>query len=532
MPLKITLKNYRCFSDETPATLLLDCGFVAFVGINNSGKSSLLKFFYELRSIFATLSGDLDGLLNIVMGTKVGLSGVSEVFDLQQLFFNGNGRGIEVEIELVGLCAQPPSISVTRAQIFLDRTTTTWTANFFVGNASISSAFVRNDGNRSFHEGLLQAAGVREADFQQIRAACHEVARAYYVPSFRHITTFNPPTAAARSYYDINVGRPFIDMWDEFQAGNSGERRQRIDKLTNEIRELFLFNNLQINAATDNETLRLMVNGKPFSLHEVGSGLAQFILVFGNAAFREPSFILIDEPELSLHPSLQVKFLMKLAGYASKGVLFATHNLGLARSVAETIYSVTADNAGSNISELNQTPRLAELLGELNYEGYRPLGHEKVLLVEGKNDVKVFIEFLRMFGKDHEFVVIPIPDLKTKYSKDELQEITRICPKISAVIDSERAAPSNDVEDGRKIFAQHCKDLGIECHILERRATENYLSEQAIKAIFGDTFVELTPYEAFKDKSRWPKSENWKIVRKMDRSEIEGNDLGEFLKKI
>jgi len=51
--------------------------------------------------------------------------------------------------------------------------------------------------------------------------------------------------------------------------------------------------------------------------------------VLGNAALKKPSFILIDEPEISLHPSLQLKFLMKLAGYASEGVVFATHNIGL-----------------------------------------------------------------------------------------------------------------------------------------------------------------------------------------------------------
>ncbi len=58
------------------------------------------------------------------------------------------------------------------------------------------------------------------------------------------------------------------------------------------------------------------------------------------------------------------------------------------------------------------TPRLAELLGELNYEGYRPLGFDKVLLVEWKpTSVKVFVEFLRLFNKDHELLVVPMSDM-------------------------------------------------------------------------------------------------------------------------
>ncbi len=70
-------------------------------------------------------------------------------------------------------------------------------------------------------------------------------------------------------------------------------------------------------------------------------------MVLGNAAFKKPSFILIDEPEISLHPSLQLKFLNKLVGYASEGVVFATHNIGLARSVAEEIYSVASGARGA-----------------------------------------------------------------------------------------------------------------------------------------------------------------------------------------
>src|SRR6266849_3839293 len=56
MDIELTIKNYRCFSDEKPARILIKPGFTAFLGINNSGKSSLLKFFYEFRNLFQLLS--------------------------------------------------------------------------------------------------------------------------------------------------------------------------------------------------------------------------------------------------------------------------------------------------------------------------------------------------------------------------------------------------------------------------------------------------------------------------------------------
>jgi integrase len=100
--------------------------------------------------------------------------------------------------------------------------------------------------------------------------------------------------------------------------------------------------------------------------------------------------VLIDEPELSLHPTLQLKFLETLAGYASEGVIFATHNLGLARSVAPQIYVVrrSSHTTPPIVAPLHsQEARLTELLGELSFGGFQELGFERVLLVEGVTEI-------------------------------------------------------------------------------------------------------------------------------------------------
>jgi AAA ATPase domain len=49
---KLTLRNYRCFDWEHPVVLEFDSGFSAFIGPNNSGKSTALRSIYELRQIF------------------------------------------------------------------------------------------------------------------------------------------------------------------------------------------------------------------------------------------------------------------------------------------------------------------------------------------------------------------------------------------------------------------------------------------------------------------------------------------------
>jgi AAA15 family ATPase/GTPase len=44
MQIDLTVKNYRCFPDSEPLRIAIRPGFTAFVGVNNSGKSSALKF--------------------------------------------------------------------------------------------------------------------------------------------------------------------------------------------------------------------------------------------------------------------------------------------------------------------------------------------------------------------------------------------------------------------------------------------------------------------------------------------------------
>jgi predicted ATPase len=86
--------------------------------------------------------------------------------------------------------------------------------------------------------------------------------------------------------------------------------------------------------------MQVFIDGRSYRLNNLGAGLAQFIVVLGNAAVLRPNFILIDEPELNLHPTLQLDFLTTLGSFAKNGVFFATHSYGLSRSSAELIYSV------------------------------------------------------------------------------------------------------------------------------------------------------------------------------------------------
>ena len=530
MNIELTLKNYRCFPDTSPAKISLRDGFASFVGVNNSGKSSLLKFFYEFRPIFLSWSANNYAIIQALNSQAQAYGPVPTVFDQAELFSNTNNRDLEIEIRLPEAQALSPGGSFPLAShvlLKIPRPTNTWSAALLPPEAFPGGGFTLGGQGQ-----ILMRGSQPIADLSAIFNAFREIAASLYIGPFRNVVN----VGSNDSYFDIQVGQGFITSWKFYKSGNVKKQNEACHRLTEDIKRIFGYNDLDISSSADDRSLQVLIDGKSFKLLEVGSGLTQFILTLAMAAIKSPSYILIDEPELNLHPSLQLDFLTTLGSYASRGVLFATHSIGLARAASDRIYSVRRVEAGvSKVSELEGTPRLSEFLGEMSFSTYKELGFKKVLLVEGRTEVKTFQQFLRLLKKDHEVVLIPMGgrEMINAQSEAELAELTRISDSIAAVIDSERLNAGGQLSAERQGFVTACKNARIDCKVLDRRASEHYLSDDSIKKVYGPKYQALTPFQDFKTLSpSWAKTDNWRIAREMSLSDLLATDLGQFLKKF
>ena len=528
----ITIKNYRCFPDQKPLRISMRGGFTALVGANNSGKSSLLKLFYELRGLFSLIRSGSGNFMNaLIQSKKEAFSPASSVVDITELFCNANSRNITLEFEVHSDLDRKQRTDVLPERIILTivRDTNTFGAEILVNgkilNIGTGTSFNVPDSSHFTIGGTVFDMG----DYYRVFEALSSTA---YIGAFRNAINIG----GRDNYYDIQIGEQLIKSWDSLKAGRSKKKVDAALKLTEDIRRIFEYRSLEINTSSDNQTLQVIVNGKSYRLEELGSGLAQFIIILANIAAKRPSWVLIDEPELNLHASLQIDFLTTLASYATEGIIFATHNIGLARVSAERIYSLRPDDQGqSEVQDIELMPGLSEFLGELSFSGYRELGFDKVLLVEGPKEVKTVQQLLRKYNKDHKVVLLPLggSSFINAKSEPELQEIKRITENIFSLIDSEREAAGAPLQPERQAFLDTCQKVGINCHVLERRAIENYLSDRALKIIKGDKYRALEPYEKLEDVSpSWGKQENWRIAREMTQEELDSTDLGMFLNNL
>ena len=523
MPIDLEIKNYRSYSDADPGRIRIADGFTAIVGPNNAGKSSLLRLIYELREPFSLLAS-AGNWTNLVRGNNHGLAWPSHVLDPAEPLSRFNARDMSVRITCGDPYVDENGTPVPTAMTLVIKRENPRTFFVFVDGLD-PRADTTMDG-----QFIASAGSTRLAVLRELADTAAALRDAYYIPAFRN--TVNQ--GGSDRYYDLSIGSAFIAQWSEFQTGSNLNSRMQAGRIVETIRQVFGFNQFNIMASSSRDDLQVSVDDQPYSLGEQGAGLTHFVLSLVGAAIKRPTFIAIDEPETGLHPSLQRTFLTTLASLASRGVLFATHSYGLARSNAELVYVATKLKQATTLRPLERTPRLAEFLGEMSFAGYQELGFERLLLVEGPLDVRAVHQWLRDLKIDHRVVVLPLggDSMINAHRAEELAEVLRITSDVHVLIDSERSEPGQALSENRAAFVNTCGELGIQICVLERRAIENYFPDDAVKRAFGDTHSALGPYELLRDHEHpWSKAANWRIAMETPVAAL-GADLREFLRGL
>ena len=536
---RLTIKNYRCFVADAPVVVEIREGFTALVGPNNSGKSSLLKFFYELQQIWEKFRNTNHEILTVLKGGMLGIN-YRDVVDPEELFCDASTGDLEFVLEILDFDPKQSDIPVIHGVRGIAQRSqpVNWKFEFLYGQKLKKAVVPANQHQRlqsraknQLGQMIVNASDV-SFDFSDFCDVMDHLSNILFVPAFRNVIN-----TGSGEYYGMLVGSSFVDEWHRWKAGLNKAQSRAMAQATEDIRAVFEFESLEINAAEKGSTLAVWINERQYRLAELGSGLSQFILIFGNVAIKRPSIILIDEPETNLHPSLQIAFLTALARYSGGNIVFATHSIGLARSTAEFIYSFRRGQAEfPSVRLFEQTPNYAEFVGEMSFAAYKELGCNSILLVEGVTDVKTFQQFLRKLKVDAKVVAIPLGgDAMARGGVEhELEEIKRITPDVYAIVDSERAGEDKPPIKARSDFEKSCERLQIRVHLTNRRATENYFTDDAIKEELGVDYSSLGHYEALKDApNAWSKSQdNWRIASRMTRQDIENTDVGQFLLEV
>jgi predicted ATPase len=518
--LDITLKvsNYRSFGDKPPLELRLKDGFTAFVGPNNIGKSNILKLFYELRSLFGA---PIHNLREFEQSFNQGPQGFNIGSGVRQSDWFCNKTAGDLCIT-IGVHHVDPAYSI---EITVARDTNQFRSKLFIRGeeyphpVAIQGSYVMYDNRQTF-------------SIRHFVWACGILFSSTYIPAFRNVLN----AGGQSQCYDIDIGEHFVRKWQELTTGHATPKETilRMRRVNRQIGDIYSYKDFQIESTSDGKQLHVHIDGAEYKLDELGSGMAEFIIAVATVAIRNPKLLLIDEPESHLHPWLQERFLTTIASFAKNATMYTTHSIGLARSTAPTMYTITKAPSGTSRAQLyEKTPMLTQFLGEMSFSAFSELGFTKIVLVEGVTDLPTMAQFLRKMGKDAKVLLLHVGGDASACDeiRQELTDLRRANVEIHAFMDSERTAKDAPPADKRTKFAKACKDLGIKCKLTDKRSIEHYFPERAIKLSAGPQYRALRNYEDFKamGSQNWGNARNWLIAQEMDKKEFEDTDLGEFL---
>jgi hypothetical protein len=158
---------------------------------------------------------------------------------------------------------------------------------------------------------------------------------------------------------------------------------------------------------------------------------------------------------------------------------------------------------------------------------------DKVLLVEGPNDVPVFKAWLRKAPsyEGQNVAVLSLGGHDAASSNFDPEQWKSLHPKIRAIIDSERKAQDQDPHEKRLAIKAKFEAARIGCHLTEWRATESYFTTHALQLVYGDCPPTLDPFGdpnlAVQGLKQFAKVRNGEVAQAMEWAELEKTDLGD-----
>ncbi len=185
MEVEITLKNYRCFPDTNPARFILQKGHTGFIGVNNSGKSSLLKFLYEFRKIFQDLGSPERLTEALQKPQELGLA--RSIFDPEEIFCNTNNRDLEVQLKFTPTkqAVEGQALVPEKLVLKISRSHKNWRAEISTTTGPVTQVDSINCVGTT-----LRLGGQPTVDLSDFFTTCKDLANTLYIGPFRNVLSF------------------------------------------------------------------------------------------------------------------------------------------------------------------------------------------------------------------------------------------------------------------------------------------------------------------------------------------------------
>jgi predicted ATPase len=297
----------------------------------------------------------------------------------------------------------------------------------------------------------------------------------------------------SRNYNEINALEMLYAIKFYSQRSERGLDPQTYTDLIEEIKRYFPDIEDVESDRTDQDiaTLTYSEYGRRLDILYSGTGLKHFLDVLLKTTVSGAKVVLLDEPELGLHPDLQRRFVEYLARLAAdKGVQFflATHSQVLLNySDSITYYRITNTKGQRSLVSVDKSAA-DTLLIDLGLRPGDVLNQDMCILVEGATDVIFFEHVMRvLYANDFQKVSVAI----LQYGGSAADGIISGSINVANIVPAQRftywvrdrdAEPTAQPSSNSTRFVSALRQAGMAARIWNKREIEYYFPESLLVA--------------------------------------------------
>lgn len=241
----------------------------------------------------------------------------------------------------------------------------------------------------------------------------------------------------------------------------------------------------------DIATLTYSEYGKQLDILYSGTGLKHFLDVLLKTIISGASVVLLDEPEMGLHPDLQRRFITYLHKVSDeKNIQFflATHSQVLLNYADTVNYYRIINTKGNRKIIPVRGDAIQTLLSDLGLRPSDVFNQDICILLEGATEIVFFEHIIRnLYKTEFENIAIGILQYCGGAAEGIISgsiDVSNITPaQIYTFWIRDRDAPENSQpSENSRQFVRALQDNGLETHIWSKREIEYYFPDNILVA--------------------------------------------------
>lgn len=220
------------------------------------------------------------------------------------------------------------------------------------------------------------------------------------------------------------------------------------DKVSNAFSEIFP--DIELTIDEKHDTIIAIQNSNEYQINDMSDGEKQCLALLCDVLNQnfESNILVVDEPELNLHPKLAIRLWETIESkLPDASFIYATHNIMFAlRSEINQIIVISklCEPAPLKREELHQYDHLSDFIGALP----SVLAYSKVLLCEGVRSNSLDEAFYRWLLSDNKIGIFPVSNchsvISTSKSFSSLKDIVGEQVKLVGVVDGDGSGKEGD----------------------------------------------------------------------------------------